>query len=310
MAYRVFVDGAEGTTGLSINDRLEARGDMELIHIDSALRKDKSARAKAIRRADVAFLCLPDEAARESAALAEGSGAVIINASTAHRTAPGWAYGFSELSPEFRANIARAKRVSVPGCHATGAIAAVYPLMSSGVMSADYPLCVHSITGYSGGGKKMIAEYQSEDRSSALNSPRQYGLSQDHKHLSEMKYILGLNEPPLFNPIVCDFYAGMAVSVPIHTRLLKKRMGLDTMTELLADHYAGQQFVSVMSWPGDGFIPANQCAGSNMLVIYVCGNDERITLISVLDNLGKGSSGAAMQCMNIALGLPEHMGLL
>ena len=310
MAYKVFVDGAEGTTGLLINDRLATRNDVELIRIDESLRKDKAARAEAIHRADVVFLCLPEDAARESADLAESSAAIVIDASTAHRIAPGWAYGFPELSPEFRAKIAGAKRVSVPGCHATGAIAAVYPLISSGVMAADYPLCVHSVTGYSGGGKKMIAEYRSTDRSAALDSPRQYGLSQAHKHLPEMQLILGLDEPPLFNPIVCDFYAGMAVSVPIHARLLKKSMGLKAMAELLTDHYAGRPFITVSSRPGEGFIPANQNTGSNILTIYVCGNDERMTLISVLDNLGKGSSGAAMQCMNIALGLPEHMGLL
>jgi len=309
MAFQVFVDGAEGTTGLVINERLAMREDIEMLTIAPELRKDSSARRALIHQADAVFLCLPDDAARESASLAEGSNAVVIDASTAHRTNDAWAYGFPELSALHQAKVRGSKRISVPGCHATGLIATVYPLIAAGVMGANYPVSAHSITGYSGGGKKMIAEYQDEGRSIAYDSPRQYGLPLKHKHLPEMQKMSGLSEVPLFNPIVCDFYAGMAVSVPVYARLLRKRLGLKDMIALLSEHYAGQAFVRVSAQPEDGFLPANLNTGTNNLTIYVCGNDEQMTLVSVFDNLGKGASGAAVQCMNIALGLDERIGL-
>jgi len=310
MAIRVFVDGAEGTTGLVIRDRLASREDIELLAIAPELRKDPDARREMIHRSDAVFLCLPDDTARESVSLAGGSDAVLLDASTAHRTAPGWTYGFPELSAGHRANIRDSKRISVPGCHATGLIAIVYPLVSLGVMGADYPVTAHSISGYSGAGKKAIAEYEAENRPIALDSPRQYALSLQHKHLPEMQKVTGLSGPPLFNPLICDFYAGMSVSVPIHARLLKRRVGVPEMIDLLSGHYSGQAFINVSAQPEDGYIPANLLTGGNRLTIYVCGNDEQMTLVSAFDNLGKGASGAAVQCMNIALGIDEKTGLM
>lgn len=305
----VFIDGQEGTTGLKIGSRLAERNDLQLLTIDPALRKDREARKALINAADVVFLCLPDDAARESVSLVENPNACVIDASTAHRTSPDWTYGFPELSPAHRQAVAKAKRICVPGCHATGFIAIVYPLIQLGVISKDALLHCHSITGYSGGGKKLIAAYEAEDRTIGYDSPMQYGLGLKHKHLPEMKHATGLAHAPVFNPIVCDFFAGMAVSVPLHKAQMQTQKTCAQLLELLQSFYAGQRYVRVSAAPEDGFLPANLNTDTNMLTLYVCGNDEQVTLVSVLDNLGKGASGAAMQCMNIALGLPEETGL-
>ena len=307
---KVFIDGREGTTGLRIMERLSARKDIELLIIDEALRKDTEARREMIAKSDVTFLCLPDAAAREAVEMAPDR-VKIIDASTAHRTLPGWAYGFAELSAAHRQAIATGNRIAVPGCHASGFNSLVYPMIHSGLMSADYPVTCHSVTGYSGGGKKMIAQYQDENRDPELGSPRQYGLTQMHKHLKEMKAVPGLAMEPIFNPIVADYYAGMVVTVPVFTSLLKGKPSLAAIREMFAAHYAGQQMVKVVE--GDdapGFLGANNLAGRDIMEILITGNDERVLLTSRFDNLGKGASGAAVQCMNIALGLDETTGLV
>ena len=306
---KIFIDGREGTTGLRIQQRLEGRKNLELITLPENLRKDPEARKDKINEADIAFLCLPDAAAKESAALA-GDKTVIIDASTAHRVHPDWAYGFAELSQNHRAAIANGNRIANPGCHASGFIALVYPLAAAGILPKDYPLVCHSLTGYSGGGKKMIADYESEGRNPELDSPRQYGLSQLHKHLPEMQHVCGLAYAPHFSPIVADYYAGMEVTVPLFAHLLPGAPSLKTVHEAMADHYANQKLVKVLPF---GEVPAfcgsNNLAGRDSMEILVAGNDERILLVSRFDNLGKGASGAAIQNMNIALGLDETEGL-
>ncbi|GHU71761.1 N-acetyl-gamma-glutamyl-phosphate reductase [Clostridia bacterium] len=305
----VFIDGQAGTTGLKLQSRLEPRTDIRLLTIAPELRKDPAARAALMNQADAVFLCLPDEAAVEAVPLVTNPSTVILDASTAHRTTPGWVYGFPELKPGQREAVASAKRIAVPGCHATGFIALVAPLVQSGWLVPSTPLTCHSITGYSGGGNKMIAEYESDNRSTTLDSPRQYGLSQKHKHLPEMTYVAGLTVPPIFNPIVCDFYAGMVVSVPLHCSQFERRsVDPETLMAFYQNYYAGSRFIRVTPPPSDGFIPANTLTGTNDLVITVVGNNERLTLIASFDNLGKGASGAAMQCMNLALGFDESAG--
>ncbi len=308
--YKVFIDGQEGTTGLKLRERLQPREDIELILIDEEKRRDIPERKRLINSADAVFLCLPDDAARESVALVESEDVIIIDASTAHRTSEGWAYGFPELSKAHRENIASSKRISVPGCHATGFSALVYPLVKLGYIAKDYPLVCHSITGYSGGGKNMIAEYEGDSRSPLLKSPRQYGLTLSHKHLPEMKHVTGISQKPLFNPIVCDFFSGMAVSIPIHVSLMQKKASLQELLDVFSGRYAGHGLISVHEGNGEGLIAANEVENTCRMKIYVCGNSEQMTLISVFDNLGKGASGAAVQCMNIALGLEEYKSLL
>ena len=305
MSFKAFIDGAEGTAGLQLRTRLSAHRDIELIEIDPQLRKDPDERRRLINQSDVAFLCLPDAAAREAVELVENPNTVVIDASTAHRTAPGWAYGFPELSEARKRAIAEGKRIANPGCHATGFIASVYPLVSLGIAGRDYPFTCHSITGYSGGGKKMIAQYESEDRPRGFDSPRQYGLGLAHKHLPEMQTVTGIASAPVFNPIVADFYSGMAVSVPIYTRLLKKKISLEGMFEALSEFYRDSELIGVKKAPESGFLAANALEKTCRLDLYVMGNDEMMTLTAVFDNLGKGASGAAVQNMNIALGLPE-----
>lgn len=306
---KVFIDGREGTTGLRIVERLSARNDIELLIIDEALRKDTETRKKMIAESDVTFLCLPDAAAKEAVEMAPQH-VKIIDASTAHRTLPGWAYGFAELSPAHRKAIESGNRIAVPGCHASGFISLVYPMIAGGFMAADYPIVCHSITGYSGGGKKMIAQYQDTNRDVELESPRQYGLTQTHKHLKEMKAIPGLAYEPIFNPIVADYYAGMTVTVPVFTSLLKGKPSLQSIQELFAEHYAGQKMVHVSTGEVPAFLGANNLAGRDIMEIMITGNDDRVLLTSRFDNLGKGASGAAVQCMNIALGLEETTGLV
>ena len=315
MKYKVFIDGKEGTTGLKIFDRLEKRDDLEILLIDEDKRKDVEERKKLINAADVAFFCLPDAAAVEAASLVENSNVKIIDASTAHRTEAGWAYGFPELSKEHREKIATNQFIANPGCYATGFISLVHPLVKLGVMPAEYPVVCHAISGYSGGGKKMISAYADPNRPAEYVSVRQYGLTQTHKHQKEMKIISGLADTPIFNPAVSDFFNGMTVNVPLYTKLLNKKLGAKDIHELLCEYYEGQNFVKVMPFGGEGvleggFLPSNQLADTNMLHIYVAGNDERVLTAACLDNLGKGASGAAVQNMNIALGLDETIGLL
>ena len=304
----VFIDGKEGTTGLKIYERLGGRADVNILTVPEEERKDIGARAARINAADIVFLCLPDQPARESSALCTNHTTKIIDASTSHRTDPVWAYGFPELSMAHRKRIENSYRTAVPGCHASGFISLVYPLVAGGFAGSDYPFSCHSVTGYSGGGKKMIAAYESESRGEEYESPRQYGLGQTHKHLPEMQKVCGLSEAPVFSPIVAPFYRGMCVTVPVHTRLLKRKTTPDDLRKYFADFYEGQYFVSVKE-DVPSFLPANTLNGTNKMEIYVSGTEDRIVLSSVFDNLGKGASGAAVQCMNIMLGLDERTSL-
>ena len=306
--FKVFIDGSAGTTGLRIRGMLEKREDVQLIALPEAQRKDPAVRKDALSRADVVFLCLPDDAAREAVALVENPDTIVIDASTAHRTSPGWAYGFPELSEQHRAAVAHGRRIANPGCYASGFIALVYPLVKAGIVSSDYPFVCHAVSGYSGAGKKGIAEYEAEGRSASYDTPRLYALSLQHKHLPEMKAVCGLTRTPVFNPYVCDYYCGMTVSVPLFADLLNKPVSLAQLEEFYRSHYAGQRFVRLGTEPG-GFVSANVLNGTNELEILVNGNEERFLLTARLDNLGKGASGAAIQNMNIALGLDEGVSL-
>lgn len=307
--YKIFIDGKEGTTGLKIFERMAKRSDVQVETLPEELRKDAAARKECINRADIVFLCLPDAAAREAVSLVENDAVRIIDASTAHRTSPDWVYGFPELSVKHREKIIHSNRVAVPGCHASGFISLVYPLVAGGFVEKDYPFVCHSVTGYSGGGKKMIAEYEAEGRAEEYDSPRQYGLSQNHKHLPEMQFVCGLEHKPIFNPIVSDFYSGMCVTVPIYTRLMKKKVDVEGLKRYFAEYYASHNFIKVAQ-ETKNYLPANTLVGTNNMEIYIDGNEERIVLASVFDNLGKGASGAAVQCMNIMLGLDERTSLI
>lgn len=306
--FKVFIDGSAGTTGLRIREMLGKRTDISLISLPEQLRKDVSARKEAINASDVTFLCLPDDAAREAVLLVENPETVVIDASTAHRTAAGWAYGFPELSAAHRAAIAQGKRIANPGCYASGFIALVYPLVKAGLVSPDYPFVCHAVSGYSGAGKKGIAEYEAENRPPLYDTPRLYALSLSHKHLPEMKAVCGLSRTPVFNPYVCDYYCGMTVNVPLFADLLVKKAAAADIRALLAEHYAESAFLSVGE-EESGFISANTLNETNRMEILVNGNDERILLTARFDNLGKGASGAAIQNMNIALGLDERISL-
>lgn len=314
MSYKVFIDGKEGTTGLKIFERFANRTDLEILTIDEDKRKDPVEKAKMINASDYTFLCLPDAAAAESAALCTNPKTVIIDASTVHRVNPDWAYGFAELGPDFRKKIETSKRIANPGCYASGAIAILYPLIQAGIMPRDYPVNIHAVSGYSGAGKKAIAQYEAEGRNPELDSPRLYALTQVHKHLPEMKIISGLDFEPVFNPYVCDYFQGMTVTVGLHTRLLAKKVTAKDVWEMFCRHYDGQRFVKVAGFMGEGtlpeaFIPANTLANTNDMQIFVYGNDERICVTSRFDNLGKGASGSAVQCMNISMGIDEATGL-
>ena len=311
---KVFIDGREGTTGLRINERFEGRKDVELLSIDPDKRKDIEERKRLINQSDITFLCLPDDAARQSVGLIENDRVRVIDTSTAHRTEEGWAYGFPELSGAHRQRIAEGKRIAVPGCHATGFISLVYPLIAEGILAADYPVAAFSLTGYSGGGKKMIAEYEGAQRDKTLDAPREYALSQKHKHLKEMKKITGLRREPLFSPIVADYYSGMAVSVPLYSELLNKEKTPQGLARFFADFYRGQPLIQVMPYGAEagfqgGMLAGNGCSGWDGLRIFVTGNEERILLSAQFDNLGKGASGAAIQCLNVMLGCEENKGL-
>lgn len=316
MKYKVYIDGQEGTTGLKILERFENRNDIELLKIDEDKRKDTAERKKFINASDYTFLCLPDVAAIEAVSLCENPNVKIIDASTAHRTLPEWTYGFPEMSAEQREKIRTSKRVAVPGCYASGFVACVYPLLMAGIITADHPVFCHAVSGYSGAGKKFIEIYEGENKPNECYSPRQYALSQAHKHLKEMKAICGLNYKPMFNPIVDDYFSGMVVSVPLITRTLAKKVTLSDVWNAMTEHYKGQHFVKVMEIGGtetlpDGFLAANTLADTNNMQIFVCGDkeNEQILVASRLDNLGKGASGAAVQCMNIMMGIDERTGL-
>ena len=316
---KVFIDGKEGTTGLQIYDRMAARDDVELLLLPDELRKDVDARREMINKSDVTFLCLPDAAAIEAAALCENDTTIIIDASTAHRTNPEWDYGFPELSEGHREAIKKSRRIANPGCHASGFLALVYPLVKMGIITPDYPLVSYSLTGYSGGGKKMIAEYEADGRDELLDSPRQYAIGQTHKHLKEMQAVAKLDFPPVFSPIVGDFAQGMEVSVPLYGHLMRGVSSLEELHAKFCEYYKDQPMVEVLPLMGEGvldrgFVPSNMYAHDNKMHVLVAGNlkdgDGRVLLVALFDNLGKGASGAAVQNMNIALGLDETVGLV
>lgn len=306
---RIFIDGKEGTTGLRIFERLSNRDDVEIMTLSEDLRKDTSARKQALNSCDIAFLCLPDAAAIEAVSLIDNPEVKVIDASTAHRTLPDWAYGFPELSAAHLEKIKASKRVAVPGCHASGFIALVYPLIAAGILPADALLTCHSITGYSGGGKKMIAQYENGSRENFLNSPRQYGLTQEHKHLKEMKAITGIDNFPVFCPIVSDYYSGMAVTVPLFKENLCEGKGMKDIIEVYKNTY-NSDFVKFTEDTGaDAMFCAEKMSGNDGMEIFVQGNEDRILLLARYDNLGKGASGAAIECMNILMGIDPKTGL-
>lgn len=332
MKKKIFVDGSSGTTGLEINERLSKYDNIEVIKIDYDKRRDKKERKKILNEADLVFLCLPDDAAKESVSLITNPDTKIIDASTAHRTAKEWTYGLSELSPAHKEAIKNSKRVSNPGCHATAFTLSVYPLIHHRVMSTDYPVSCQSITGYSGGGKSLIEKYESRiEDNPYTKAPRPYSLGLNHKHLREMLMHSGLSESPAFLPIVADYYKGLATIIPIHTRLLNKKIEGRMLHMLLAEHYKNQHFVKVMPYidetslennsinsimPSEGYlfdggIDITACNNTNIAEIFVMGNDAKGTamILTRLDNLGKGASGAAIQNMNLMLGYDENLNL-
>lgn len=311
---KVFIDGQAGTTGLRIHERLAGRADLTLITLPEETRKDAQARREAIQQSDITFLCLPDAAAREAVALAGDAPVRIIDASTAHRILPDWAYGFPELSPAHREKIRTSHRVAVPGCYASGFASLVYPMVQNGLIAKDYPVQAFAMSGYSGGGKKMIAEIESPSRAPELFSPRFYGLANNHKHLPEMQVISGLTNQPMFTPIVDDYYNGMLVCVPIQASIAGHSLSAKAVHAMFEQHYAGSNFVHVKPLAPKEEMTAtklscNDLRDTNQMEIFVFGDDEQILLCSRLDNLGKGASGAAVQCMNIMLGLDETTGL-
>ena len=303
---KIFIDGSVGTTGLRIHERLSARSDIQVVTLPDAVRKDTEARREALNACDVAFLCLPDAAAIEAVAMVDNANTAIIDTSTAHRTADGWAYGFPELAGQ-REKIAASKRIANPGCHASGFVALVAPLVKAGIVGTDAALTCTSLTGYSGGGKKMIAEYDDEARNVLLDAPRQYGLTQKHKHLPEMSAYCALEYAPVFMPIVADYYAGMEVTVPLFAKDIKGTAA--DIKEVYRACYNSRILHFDKNCDEGGFVAANALSGRDDMQITVSGNDERILLIARFDNLGKGASGAAIQNMNIILGLDETTGL-
>jgi N-acetyl-gamma-glutamyl-phosphate reductase len=314
MKKTVFIDGQHGTTGLKINERLNKRKDIELIEIPEEDRKDPQAKEKLLNEADIVFLCLPDDAARESVSLIKNKTVCVIDGSSAHRIAEGWIYGLPELQKEQRKLIKNSKRISVPGCHATGFIAMLYPLVAMGIVSPDYPVTCHTTAGYSGGGKAMIAEYQAENVPEYIKNPRPYSLALNHKHVPEMTKITGLTHPVLFAPTVVNVYNGEILSIPLVVPNLKKKLTAAEIMAVLTEYYAGERFIKVMPYPADdylknGYMTFTDCNGTNNLDIFVFGNEERILLSARFDNLGKGASGAAVQNMNIILGVDEATGL-
>ena len=306
---KVFIDGSAGTTGLRIFDRLQARSDIQLLTLPEAERKDEGRRRQLLNEADAAFLCLPDAAAITAADLVENPDTVVLDTSTAHRTAPGWCYGFPELSALQEARIRQARRIAVPGCHASGFIALVHPLVAAGLLNKDALLSCYSLTGYSGGGKKMIAEYEAPARSALLDAPRQYALGQTHKHLKEMKAVTGLANEPVFCPVVADFYSGMQVTVPLFAGWLKPGAGMEEVKNAYKALYTGPVVSYTDAADEGGFLSAAAQSGLDSMKITVAGNEQRMLLLAVYDNLGKGASGAAVECMNLVTGAEKTLGL-
>ncbi len=309
MVKKVFIDGSAGTTGHRIAERLESRNDIELIRLTEENRKDIDARKEALNKADIAFLCLPDAAAIEAVSLIDNENTVVLDTSTAHRTNDEWAYGFPELSKEAEEKIKKSKRIAVPGCHASGFIALIYPLVEKGIISKDILLSCFSLTGYSGGGKKMIAEYEACEKDWLLNAPRQYGIGQTHKHLPEMSKICKIDNAPAFIPVVGDFYSGMEVTIPLFASQLNNGFSADDIKSVYKEKYQGPVVNYVEEFDEGGFVSANKLEMKDSMEISVAGNSDRILLIARYDNLGKGASGAAVECMNIVLGTDKTTGL-
>lgn len=310
MKTKVYIDGQSGTTGLQIYDRIGAREDLELLRIDEDKRHDLDERKKFLNSADIVFLCLPDAGAIEAVSLIENPNVRVIDASTAHRTNPNWVYGFPELSKEQRQAIREGKRIANPGCHATGFISVTAPLVRMGILPKDYPVSFFSLTGYSGGGKKMIADYENEGRAEQLSAPGIYGLTLKHKHVPEMTMMTGLEQAPVFLPVVDDYYKGMAGTLMLQNRLLNGAPTAEEICARLQEYYADEHFVTVLPYEASrSTIYANKFAGTNRLEIAVCGYEDQTTITALFDNLGKGASGAAVQNMNIMLGLDEGIGL-
>ena len=312
MAYKIFVDGQEGTTGLQINEYLARRADIEVLRIDPEKRKDPAERKRLINASDVTFLCLPDDAAREAVALVDNPRTCVIDASTAHRVDPAWAFGLPELARDQREKIRAGKRIANPGCHATAFILALRPLVADGLLPADTQIAANSITGYSGGGKKMIEHYRSPQR---IDAPRPYALGLTHKHLPEMRAYTGLSVAPIFQPIVGPFYKGLAVTAYLHPRQLSRKAAPEDVRKILADYYAGEAFIRVAPVDLDantdgGFFDVEANNDTNRVDLFVFGNEERMLVVARLDNLGKGASGAAVQSMNVHLGVEESLGLV
>ncbi len=305
--YNVFIDGSAGTTGLKIVERLSNRDDINLIKLSEELRKDEKARKEALNSADVAFLCLPDQAAIEAVSLVENPNVKIIDTSTAHRVNEKWQYGFAEIN-NFEEKIAKSKRIANPGCHASGFIALINPLINAGVIKKEVALTCFSITGYTGGGKKMIAEYEGENKPLLYDAPRQYALGQTHKHLPEMQKYCSLNLNPIFCPIVANYDRGMEVTVPIFKKDIN--CDIDAIKEIYNKTYTGKVVKLATENNEQGFLSANSMRGKDSMELFVCGNEDRIILVSRFDNLGKGASGAAIQNMNILLGEDQTKGLI
>ena len=306
----VFIDGSAGTTGLRIHQRLAQRRDLKLLTLPESCRKDPAARRDVMSQSDAAFLCLPDDAAIEAADLMAGAPLTLLDTSTAHRTSPGWAYGFPELGPAFARAVQQGSRIAVPGCHASGFIALVQPLVEAGLLSPTVRLSCHSVTGYSGGGKKMIAQYEAPDRDGLLDAPRQYALGQTHKHLKEMQAVCGLDAAPIFCPIVADFYSGMVVTVPLFREDLQGNATADHIRQLYGDLYRGPVVQYLPQMDEAGFLSGAGLSGRDSMELTVAGNDQRILLLARYDNLGKGASGAAIQCLNLSLGCEITEGLV
>ena len=311
---KVFIDGSEGTTGLRIFERFEGREDIEILKIPSELRKDPAEIKKYINASDITFLCLPDAAAREAVAMVENDNTIIIDTSTAHRTEAGWAYGYPELSKAHRDAIRTGKRIAVPGCYATGFITIAYPMVAEGILPKDYPVTAFAMSGYSGAGKKTIAVYEAQGRDSELDALREYALNQKHQHLKEMQAVTGLSRMPLFSPFICDYYSGMVVTLQFYTDLLKDKPSPEKVHAMFAKYFEGEPFVKVMPFGKEadynGFLAGNTCAGWDGIELYVTGNEDRLLVSTRFDNLGKGASGAAVQCLNIILGCDENKGLV
>ncbi len=311
---KVYIDGSEGTTGLRIFERFENRDDITILKINPELRKDPAERAKMINSSDITFLCLPDAASIEAVGLCTNPDVTIIDASTAHRTAPGCAYGFPELSKEHREAIRNGKRIAVPGCYASGFVGLGYPLVKEGILPADYPVSVFAVSGYSGGGKKLIAAYEEEGRDAKFDSARRYAWGQSHKHLPEMKIITGLTAEPLFCPMTTNYASGMIVQVPLFANRLSKKVTPEELRDFFAEYYKGEKFIKVLPFGAEaeagGALFSDACAGWDGMEIIVTGNQDRIVVASRFDNLGKGASGAAIQCMNLIIGADEAKGLV